>query len=1859
MAALAVDPAPPPVVVVLDDDEEVPWKYVYHEENPMALAFEVFGASASGKPIVTTAMNLYVLGAPLNMIEHLWSAAKQHPAFFDNASNFNFGKLRGTASDLVAECSSKCNSLNGDHYYLRSTLARSRALEGLSFLNRSEQGKEELGRDQMSLNLLLRIFPIRVQNVTKSRRTSGVRDPEGLANILIFATMLLDVFDDARVAANLARDVLTDVGATNSRAIEDRINAGEVAMFPDFHTIGACTAKKYLALVIQHGSEVLLDKTARLLRRCYAKTISTEATQLGAGWARKRAEVSARGVEIIHDPASAPVGHPLGSFASKIATLRTRDELDSNTQRAKIHLVWGHIISLLTLKVRDRRLVEQLKKKPTGLKGDGVTIKGRKYECCRVRGDFYHEGIYQTLTLPPFLVPQFSDKDMDEVLQSEVRLRRDKKSKDDFVLNCEQAAVCERVSALISPVPLIFQRPAHITGDRGSTQRGFYQWATLEACLPVFYNLDVHHISSNDIKHLAQLILPRDFHRFPKIRSTAGGSQSVKLADYLNRFHQLPDSDVMDLTAEVQADLLHVLGYTPDQTEYAARAKDHAYTLVPKISTMCQQKRFAKDAFCADFVGEYWELLLVAVVACLRKRNSRLFNVPLKEVLTRPNGGDHVTASFPVSQMNLMYMRLDEEDAADAQEEMDMYVQDADRSDELAQEKEDDAERNAATRARIGLKQNKSLENVAKDGSFLAGSKHRVRAAQRATTATHRGASDDRESVRAVARPSEMVIDQALLCVMCRLLSEPFSKLSVLVFRHCIRPNVWLHTLGITMCWRNFCARKGFFAEHYCCLCEQGHLLHDKVPRRILQVECDYFPGTEVVAELMGTFVEEQLATSLRTGRVAMSLWYRPLMYAEDGVWNCTLSELREQAKLKNLGPSVDWILSEPLHFVSSEEHNLVLYGKQRFRYAHNILPQTSLHLAGPHPAELPRPDVAEMPSGMFTSMNTQPVVSIVEFEDTLAQRIKEARLQISQQARDVVFYLMKIYNSHIVREMREKLDAGKSKEFVETMTAWQAVNPLGDRDTEAKFADLSRAAKNANNSGYLKGQHFPWHVAESLAPTWLPFLSPEMSAKKPRNVGTSQSFSVLDGREPAARYGCANYEELKQKIWPEGLDFEINTIGLHAMSSVFCWWELYGIKDIPAEENPVEHLKNWLKKHPKPKLEEVREEIQRTCAVQGTDHTLTLEQKKSLASFVCNIQNVPSILVAEFIIYEQIEFLKQDTVDAQLLWQGGELVCIWLLGIHQQFRKMKRPLIVRTCGHGKLSAFLVVEVLVKLRVLVCIELDFIEFVVERIKSVKETSIDVDEDEGEIDEDAMDICEDGPKDKPAEAKERSRALSARPLGKGIDAPVPGIDVPMEEARFFTVPSGRDCYRFPFPIKSGRAQESKLKGLLVLSDKIIHPSGPNFGSLEIVYDARWVTGPADCVCVDQRDAHNCQPVALAERFGFFDEQNKFADGHRSNRKKQYIDCCYLVAREFPVLVNLLRGRSWKVTRDHLIHEPIVVDEDAPAEVRNEAQNGDQASANNLHPAAGLLGGATSSSSNQHPDLFEERLLPREGEAVQMSKTSREQAEAVPAQTSSSSTGKGIPVQEPPLILSEDLDDVFEDEMEADLFGFVTENTPAHDAAVDAAADPLQPGLEDEPMPQAAEPALVPELSSAETEVKLFESYAELFPKLQLTLRQWVEVWFIMRRGIAEAEGYLLKKDFFEKKQVKVGDEVQEMPVSTLETTAARAVLLLKEADATRRRAAAVVRNLQEGNLTQTRGAAQMQPQPKANRFGKLVDKVADGGASALATSVGAVREIGGRRQQRQQGLASIFFSLCCSSVCGSHRCESKRVCCAIL
>ncbi|CAD7948764.1 unnamed protein product, partial [Amoebophrya sp. A25] len=241
-------------------------------------------------------------------------------------------------------------------------------------------------------------------------------------------------------------------------------------------------------------------------------------------------------------------GNEAHDFARKISALASDQGNKQARTRARLVLTLGHVSSLLSIKTKCSSIL--YKDKPVGLSLDGVRSGGRTIKQVRVRGNWYSGDLLTTITLPPLLLPEYSDADLDKILQEDNFLeRREAEKKTQLRKSGEVAAVRERVSWMLSRWDLGIERPLHSISDKGSEERLFWVWLMHNGAL-VHHSFDQPHVESRDCARLAEDILPADFGRFTKVRSTHDGVFAVRWGRFINTLLKRDDATVLDMMAD-------------------------------------------------------------------------------------------------------------------------------------------------------------------------------------------------------------------------------------------------------------------------------------------------------------------------------------------------------------------------------------------------------------------------------------------------------------------------------------------------------------------------------------------------------------------------------------------------------------------------------------------------------------------------------------------------------------------------------------------------------------------------------------------------------------------------------------------------------------------------------------------------------------------------------------------------------------------------------------------------------------------------------------------------------------------------------------------------------------------------------------------------------------------------------------------------------------------------------------------------------------------------------------------------------------------------------------------------------------
>ncbi|CAD7965913.1 unnamed protein product [Amoebophrya sp. A25] len=1070
------------------------------------------------------------------------------------------------------------------------------------------------------------------------------------------------------------------------------------------------TGARFLTYMLMYASSDALEEIGKRLEKLYLKIIQRDSFQVQGDWEKATARTATNNPgakQIVVKPGMK--GLPL---AHHIAPLASNNLEDATLTHARIHLVWAHVMMLFTLKVKQAREVLSGGLNVIGYSSDGITVGGKHIEQVRLRSDWFLKGAMCTLPLPPLEIEAWSSSDMQKVISEVAGDKAQKETEEMLRAAIEQAAIRKRVSYIISVSSLGIKRALRIMMDRGPGNRKV--WIFLMSLgFPIHLDWDPHHVSSGELEHLFKVAKPPGFERLSKVRSTADGVHSLKITGFMQKFIDLPDDDILELAQEAEPEVRVSYGAHGTDAELAQRLRQAAKEIRSAISTFTSENRFAKDIYAAEHIVPNWDLWHLAVSCILRKERPGFHSISARRVIAKnveKHGAraDYIGIQFAPHQMDLMLRTLTLDEYHNGTQDDDAPYAYAGIDKE--QEAEDQrvlttAKRNALNLPLPSADKHDAEDELNQDGTKTANIGKNDDQGPCINTKRQARVADMKKRVEEAARPeppvpTESAVDMSLLGVLYQLFSVDESKLRCILLLKYGKPMLWFHCMGIMQTWRNLMARVSFYAEHPSMMSEVAYVFRKPISTRELLID-ERLKAENFLARTVGRIVDGVYSISMQTARLRMCMWNRIFLYAKNTSLDLTPEELATVCQDSDLTKKFSWVLRNPKTFVSPEESTPLSFATRPSVY------QTKLDV-DPVDRESADPTQATFAEGFTTFDSSVPQVSAFEFEKTLITRIRKLETDRHELAAEIVGYLMGVQNFHCVKEFYNYVgrdsDPSTAVAFV---TEWQAPAALSTRDIEAKGADLSKKGRKAHHAGYHTGQQ-AWHLRECLVPTWIPFLRASTEGiRKPRNVGTKESFSVFDGREDFRKYGASSAQELLDLAFPDGGEFEANTIGFSSVNDVQDFLGQY--QSTLMQHDAFSAALRYLADCPKVKVEEAADEIKKLLSVAPEHHDFNKEQQQQLKDFSFPIDQIPWILVAEFLIYEKFSFFHAATAENDRRWKYGRVHAIWMDGLLSQCKSCKAPLVLTITPRKNPDmkrCIWILEVLVRLRVALGIELD-------------------------------------------------------------------------------------------------------------------------------------------------------------------------------------------------------------------------------------------------------------------------------------------------------------------------------------------------------------------------------------------------------------------------------------------------------------------------------------------------------------------------------------------------------------------------
>ncbi|CAD7976820.1 unnamed protein product [Amoebophrya sp. A25] len=1447
-------------------------------------------------------LNYWILGVPLcDLIDvRLHSLNGRIRTFLAPDSNLNdMWRHRGKTNEMMISCLSHTyDSFEKILVFIRSN--RSENLKNQEFVEQIKTLGKKVASDLVCIYPGLLLMQERITAARKEAtklRAHGV-DVDHIRDC--FAGILLEIFHKNSVAVPLSTQVHSNIMVPSQVIIDLVLVDRTMRFFEGFDRIGTMTPGQYLGYVLEYGGFGLLRETASVLAACYERIISDTTATLREGYTRLAVGdvVDEQIMNVIQIP-----GVAKKTFAQKIEVLAGYGGSEPLRSRARSTLLWGHFSFLMYHKLNQLTKIQALKDTPLGVSMDGASMGGRKIQQVLLRDDLYIPGVFMTFPLPLFIIKSYSEKDMQRYLTHIGAVMVARNAIDDYFRTClVSAAVRQRIGFLYSAIELGVERGINLGIDKGSVERKFWTWMMRNG-YKINVVFDSPHEENRQSIYIGERVLPRDFGRFLKMRSTCGGEFASRMGQFFNEFMNLQDDQILDVIDGARGELFLSLPGAEGET-VAEKCLHQVRRMRGEISTFSSTKRFLKYAYAASFVLDNWALLKIVVTALLQKSRPHYFSLQATPTIDFRPREQFARMQFKSGDLNRMRNKLDK-----------MHQKQKEKREQLLKENvvegyHEDSENDEADEADLrgaegaggaGSGTAATLEQdvpkgqfaeVARPGAFLDGNLRRVRQAAKQPQASKKPAKKDSDDDM-----DDEKADHSLLGVLCTMLNDQSARIRVEVYFKMVKPRLWYHAVGICQAWNNLLARKWFFNEGPGLLRQTAAAFHSQVTPWLSSKVQVHGAGPHI-ASLAGGVAEDALRQIIDVHSARMCLWHRVRMYAEYQCPHICLKSLEIAAENYNMGPLVKWILGNTYDFLALHGYD-VSNGLNEVSYNGDILSDPSTEMPG-----LVGPGGVHGIVGQgFTHFDPRGLRAPADYERNLFMRIKEVAQAETEQAKSVMKFLFGEQEFYIVAEFMKLLEGNRLREARNFATVWNKSMPLGTRDIEAKFGDLSVAAKRAHNAGAVVDQ-LPLHLAERVIPTGFEFLKPQWLEKQPdrtREVGARNTFSPLDQREPLSLAGADTEEELKHMMYGADRSFEKQTVDLVSLTDFDTWWDL---KSKDRTRDPVQEFRDWAKERPRVTDTEIRSEMSTAMHIDAEQHGLTAEQVKNIAETPQNVGDAKHILNAEFVIDEHFEFLLRDTRAARDRWEKGRVLCVLLYGILKKCKDEGRPLLLEVVKGPDVHHLHSLEVIPGLRMVtgvVCDEADD-----ERDKIMTdETKSDL---RKALDQIADLNRQDGAKIPGAEGPSEADLLNSHGVFAGAEAQEEKRYDPEQDLLNYVplqFPTEREAWMYPMPTCE-KATKSKLKGLVLLPFGIQHMKNDNFDSITILESTRFGCMSSKVFTYIKKSSNSLQILECAEKMGYFLSKTTWTPGYTTSKRADVGAIITFLVQESPILLECLRG-----------------------------------------------------------------------------------------------------------------------------------------------------------------------------------------------------------------------------------------------------------------------------------------------------------------------------------------------------------------
>ncbi|CAD7948766.1 unnamed protein product [Amoebophrya sp. A25] len=986
------------------------------------------------------------------------------------------------------------------------------------------------------------------------------------------------------------------------------------------------------------------------------------------------------------------------------------------------------------------------------------------------------------------------------------------------------------------------------------------------------------------------------------------------------------------------------------------------------------------------------------------------------------------------------------------------------------------------------------------------------------------------------------------MVVLWKILDSVEDELRILIFDRVTRCQMWYHTIAIAQTHTNLLTRKWFYNERQQLLAELGSVMNSPPGLTFLNAMWSN-DRAQFTANLQGRHFEKVVGTSIRTTSGRFGLLSRVFMYGHYDRSDRSLQDIIDASENTEFGPTIKWILDHRDDFMTDTGWDN-LEGERKLEYSHDLM---SVPASGQN-ADRTKPSLLQRG---YTTLLPRKLLSPMEFEKRLADNILAITGCHSVQAWAIKKRLMGCAEATLIKRFHNFVRGDQASEATAYVSEWLDARPMSTRDIEARGGALSKSARKANYSGSVV-ENLPTYIAERLVPAWVPWLQPQFpegkgEGKKPRVMGVADSFSPLDGRQPTTLYNIDTTEDLKVHLWGQDPTFEEQTLGLISMSDLQKWEREF---DYAEGGDPFDACRDHLNTMPPLEEKEVRAEMKTLLEVDETDVKLTEEQKKSFNNFHYDVTQLPRMLTAEFAVVEHLDFITDRTVTGQKAWQRGRLHAVFIYGVWINNQRRFRPTLLNVSDGTRDLVAMVYDVDIAMVTVYLLILNRAEF-----RDLNLSDLDMPD---SLDMSAKNVLPAQPAGAASSTCGVERLLPPETLRSPLGSPQLGgarkKSSPKAQGRdmveAYEFPNKPANYMFPFPT-SMVAEESKLLTLLMKPTSIRNASCDDYRSLYVVENAKYeVDDLGRQRIVLGKDVKLMTPLVAADENGFF-LRDSFSKGYQSSRKADVSEVVHFLVREQPLRLELLRGNDWApVYIDELDHDPIIEGPEGPVSCKSKEEK----------DMAEGVGTTASQSEGDGPKRPSERknrpsaLRPLSSDHL-FSDIFVEPATTGGAASSSSAAPaaeSASPGKEQQNMTSTTTATSKKTAMKKAKAKAKSSAAVAEDESGNAAPQAVAKSGKEKPTEAGKEAFWRHDENNTKPMVMHLFQHVE---QLSLTVRQWVEVYYVLSKGMKAAEEFLVKKKFYPLQDAlnNLGEYVITH-VSTIQQTADTVIMKLYEAHA---------------------------------------------------------------------------------------------------